>query len=181
MTSLKLSIPSELFAPAESSHFEGTYDLPVFKSGPDLYSFVEPLSWSVDVSNVGDALLLEGVVEGQAATSCGRCLEPVSVQVIGDVEGFFLINDGDAPEDMEGDEFEVLGEDAEIDLEPLLQQAILLAVPLVPLCNEDCLGLCLQCGANLNTDPCDCDDGEEIELPDGNPFAVLLDIDFGEE
>ena len=181
MTNLKLLIPHELFAPAESSHFEGNWELPVFKSGPDLYSFAAPLVWSVDVSNVGDALLLEGVVEGVAATSCGRCLEPVSVKVIGDVEGYFLIKEGNAPDDMEGDEFDILPEDNEIDLEPLLQQALLLALPLVPLCNEDCLGLCLKCGANLNTDPCECDDGEEIELADGNPFAVLLDIDFEEE
>ena len=39
MEATRIPIPSELFAPAESSHFEGTYAVPVVKAGPDLYDF----------------------------------------------------------------------------------------------------------------------------------------------
>ena len=45
MDAVRIHVPSELFAPAESSHFEGTFDLPVMKAGPDLHSFSEPLAW----------------------------------------------------------------------------------------------------------------------------------------
>jgi len=44
----------------------------------------------------------------------------------------------------------------ELDLEPLARDAILLELPLAPLCSENCRGLCPACGANRNTDPCDC-------------------------
>ena len=62
MEATRIPIPSELFAPAESSHFEGTYAVPVVKAGPDLYDFAEPLAWQVDVTNTGDALLVTGTV-----------------------------------------------------------------------------------------------------------------------
>lgn len=177
MTQLRLCIPSELFAPAESSHFEGTYDLPVLKAGPDLYSFAEPVSWQLDVTNTGDAFLVTGTAEGLAATSCARCLERAEFPLYGEVEGYFLIGtDSQAPEDMDDDEFDVLPEDNAIDLEPLLQAALLLEIPLVPLCQDECQGLCPTCGANLNEGECDCEAPEEEE-PE-NPFAVLKGLSF---
>ena len=44
----------------------------------------------------------------------------------------------------------------ELDLEPLARDAVLLELPLAPLCAEDCRGLCPTCGANRNTEPCAC-------------------------
>ncbi len=44
----------------------------------------------------------------------------------------------------------------ELDLEPLARDAVLLDLPLAPLCADDCLGLCPQCGANWNVPTCDC-------------------------
>ena len=122
MEATRIPIPSELFAPAESSHFEGTYAVPVVKAGPDLYDFAEPLAWQVDVTNTGDALLVTGTVEGEAKTSCARCVDEFSFPVTGEVEGYFLIGaDREAPEDMDDDEFDVLPDDNVIDLEPLLR------------------------------------------------------------
>ena len=186
MEATRIPIPSELFAPAESSHFEGTYAVPVVKAGPDLYDFAEPLAWQVDVTNTGDALLVTGTVEGEAKTSCARCVDEFSFPVTGEVEGYFLIGaDREAPEDMDDDEFEVLGADKILDLEPLIIAALLVEAPLVPLCREDCAGLCAQCGANLNEGPCACSAQPDDGLPrmsDGrvSPFAALKDLDLGE-
>ena len=181
MEATRIPIPSELFAPAESSHFEGSYTVPVVKAGPDLYDFAEPLSWQVDVTNTGDALLVTGTVEGEARTSCARCVDDFSFPVTGEVEGYFVLGaDKEAPEDMDDDEFDVLPEDNVIDLEPLLNAALLLEFPLVPLCDDECKGLCPTCGANLNKGPCGCapaeGDGGDDAPP--NPFAVLKDFPF---
>lgn len=177
MEPLFLEIPDELFAPAESSHFEGIYELPVLKAGPDLYSFAEPLAWQVDVSNTGDALLVTGTVEGVAATSCCRCLETVELSLIGEVEGYFLIGGEKAsPEGMAEDEFDVLPEDGKVDLGSLIAAALLLEVPMVPLCDDECKGICLDCGANLNEGECSCaiePSEEEDAAYAGNPFAAL--------
>ena len=182
MESIRIYIPNELFAPAESSHFEGKIEVPVLKAGPDLYTFSEPLDWQIDITNTGDALLVSGTVEGDAKTSCARCLEDVELPVTGEIEGYFLLGgeNAQAPEDMDEDEFDVLPEDNAIDLSELVQAALLVEVPLVPLCDEDCKGLCATCGANLNEGPCGCAhdaDEEDFELAK-NPFSVLKDIDF---
>lgn len=176
METLRITIPNELFSPAETRHYEGTLEMPVFKAGPDLYSFQQPLSWTADITNTGDAFLVTGMVEGDATTSCARCLEEMQTHCIGEIEGYFLLNgETEVEGDLEGDEFDVLPDDNTIDLVPLIQAALLVEVPLVPLCREDCKGLCPQCGVNLNEETCDCT-GQAEEPAADNPFAVLKDL-----
>ena len=57
----------------------------------------------------------------------------------------------------------------ELDLEPLARDAVLLELPLAPLCTEDCQGLCPTCGANRNTESCDC-------APPADPRWAALDV-----
>lgn len=186
MDSTRLALPSELFAAAESSHFEGTIELPVMKAGPDQYDFAAPLTWQVDIANTGDALLVTGTVEGEAQTACARCLDEFPFSIMGDIEGYFLLDaEGATPEDRDDDEFDVLPDDKVIDIEPLIRAALLLEFPLVPLCDDDCKGLCPQCGASLNEGPCGCSPlapedqaGSEFASSNRNPFAVLKDLSF---
>jgi uncharacterized protein len=58
-----------------------------------------------------------------------------------------------------------------IDLEPVVRDEVGLALPLVPLCREDCLGLCPTCGTDLNTAPCS-GHADEIE----SPFSALRQL-----
>ena len=180
MADTRILVPSELFAPAESSYFEGTYDLDILKAGPDLYEFVGPLVWQTTVTNTGGALLVTGTVEGTAKTSCARCLSTFDFPVTGEIEGYYLLSDEEeAPEDMDEDEFSYLPKNNVIELEPLIKAALLLELPLVPLCDDDCKGICPQCGADLNEGPCECEskaaDGEDSSA---NPFSVLKDFPF---
>lgn len=179
-----IALPDELFATAESSPFSGEFSLPLLSAGPDDYHFADPISWSVLISNTGEALLVTGSASGTATTACARCLDEFSIPLSGEVEGYFLLSeDQEPPEDMDEDEYEVLSEDHVIDMEPLIIAALLLDTPLVPLCREDCKGLCPRCGANLNEGPCDCekeDEGED-DFPANNPFSVLKDYHFEDE
>ncbi len=182
METMRIHVPSELFAPAESSHFEGAAEFPILKAGPDLYDFEGPLTWQIDISNTGDALLVTGTVEGVAKTACARCLEQFSFDVTGEIEGYFLLSgDGEAPEDMDDDEFDVLPDNHEIDLEPLVVAALLLEFPLIPLCDDACKGLCPACGANLNEGACACEPVEADDDLPPNPFAALKDFPFEEK
>lgn len=171
-----IRIPERLFAPAEMERFEGTWDFPVLKAGPDLYSFAEPLRWAVDVTNTGDAFLVSGTVEGTATTACARCLGDARFDLLGEVEGYFVVGEGESPEDMEDDEFDVLPADHTIDLAPLMQAALLLELPRVPLCQDDCKGICVTCGQNLNEGPCDCAAPDDEPPAADNPFAKLADL-----
>src|ERR671919_630513 len=70
---------------------------------------------------------------------------------------------------MADEESEVREEDLEtsfyrneqIDLNELLREQFYLALPMKPLCRDECKGLCPQCGTNLNTGTCDCGPGWE--------------------
>lgn len=168
----RIRIPSELFMPAESAHYQGMVALPVMKFGPDLYTFDSPISWDVDITNTGEALLVEGTCEVSGATACARCGEAAQVSLFGEVEGYFLIEpDEDNNDDMAGDEVALLPEDHVIDLLPLIHAALALDVPIIPLCDDDCKGLCPTCGKNLNEGLCDCTQEDDVN-PD-NPFAAL--------
>ena len=177
MDSLVIEIPAELFAPAESSSYAGELAISSFEFGPDEYRAARPLSWNASITNVGGALLVSGTVKGQVTTACARCLEDAAFDVEGEIEGYFLIEgEGEAPDDMEEDEFDVLPEDNKLDLEPLILAAVYVELPLIPLCREDCKGICPTCGANLNEGPCDCvpDASDEDDgINPNNPFPAL--------
>ena len=187
MTDAKIKIPAELFAMAESSHFEGELDLPLLQAGPDDFYFDEPVEWSVDVTNTGAALLVMGTASGSARCACSRCLEPVVYDFEGQVEGYYLVESSEQPdyedddEDAPGaDEFDVLPADHIIDIAPLITAALLVDAPGMPLCKDDCAGLCPTCGANLNEGDCGCgiDEGLEAFNRESNPFAALADFKF---
>jgi uncharacterized protein len=175
-------VPQELFVVAESSSFAGEYNLAELEAGPDTYRFAKPISWNVTITNTGDALLVMGSASATATTECARCVEDFDLDLEGEIEGYFLLSEESVrPEDMDDDEFEVLPADRKMDLAPLIEAALLVDIPLVPLCDEDCKGLCATCGANLNEGPCECEAEPVDDLPrmsDGrvSPFAALRDL-----
>ena len=178
MESIKIQIPQELLNPAEMLHLEEDADLEVLRSGAETVRFDRPVHWSVDITNTGGALLVIGKVGGIAEMDCARCLEPASFSIVGDIEGYILIDPAsDMPDDLEGDEFEVLDESKTIDLAPMIESALLLEIPRVPLCKDDCKGICAVCGQNRNIEECACDTDEPND-GSSNPFSVLKDYQF---
>lgn len=114
---------------------------------PDVITVPEGASITVD-------LLLESVVEGVLVTGttaapttgqCARCLDPLSSDVEVSLTELFAYPDSTTDTTTESDEVSRIVDDR-IDLEPLVRDAIVLALPLVPLCSEDCAGLCAGCG-----------------------------------
>ena len=99
---------------------------------------------------VMEGVLISGTVSGRAVGECVRCLDPVSADVVVDLQELFL---HEAPEDA-GDDAELpLLEGDLLDLEPTVRDAVVPALPFQPLCSEDCPGLCGRCGARLADDP----------------------------
>jgi uncharacterized protein len=96
---------------------------------------------------VMEGVLITGTVRAPLTGECGRCLEPIISTFEGDFQELFVYPDtrsgGEAGED------ERLLEDDLIDFEPVLRDAVVLALPLSPLCRDDCPGLCAECGARL--------------------------------
>ncbi|REE94372.1 uncharacterized protein A8990_101166 [Paenibacillus taihuensis] len=96
---------------------------------------------------------VEGEVSVDADLACSRCLEPTHTHVVVPFHERFKPAaklTGDEEEDI------IPVEEDKLDLEPFLEEMLMLALPFVPLCKEDCKGLCHSCGTNLNEQNCGC-------------------------
>ena len=107
-----------------------------------------PIELDLRLESVVDGVLVSGTVGVTVAGECGRCLEPIEQELVIDVQELYLYPGTDS-DDAEASRLQ--GE--LIDLEPLVRDEVVLELPFMPLCREDCAGLCPTCGANLNTDP----------------------------
>ncbi len=118
----------------------------------------------------GDNIFARGSLNAWVELACSRCLVSLRQKIAEDLSLTFLPGgqlplEGDDADDAEADaeENNVETDDTygyegeELDLQPLLRERLLLAIPYAPLCQADCMGLCSQCGANLNDSECGCD------------------------
>lgn len=94
---------------------------------------------------VVEVVLVSGVVSAPTAGECSRCLDELSGQVEVELTELFAYPDSATDSSTDDDEVSRVVDDL-IDLEPVVRDAVLLALPQVPLCSEDCRGLCPECG-----------------------------------
>jgi len=124
--------------------------------GLDLIGVPEgaPLDLELRLESVTEGVLITGTVKAPLTGQCGRCLEPVSDEMVVDVCELFAYEDSATDETTEQDEVHrVDGE--RIDAEPVVRDAVVLALPWTPLCRPDCAGLCPDCGQRLDDLPAD--------------------------
>ena len=143
---------------------DGTVDLGLGDEGPGDARLVGLLR----VDNLESRFVVRGELEATTTATCDRCLNdfsltyPVAVEVV-------VLRDAE-PEDEDSDTPVLHQRAGVVDLGEVLREAAVLAVPQVRVCRDECRGICVQCGADLNAAPCDCVD-EEIDprwegLPD---------------
>ncbi len=119
-----------------------------------------------------EGVLVTGTAQAGLAGECARCLDPIEDDIVARFQELFVYDDSEADEEDEG--VSRLEGDM-VDLEPLLRDAVVLALPFQPLCEEDCPGLCTECGARLKDDP-DHTHGAPID-PRWAGLAALQDED----
>jgi uncharacterized protein len=116
---------------------------------------------NVRLLRTGEGVLVQGHLAAELAVPCSRCLEPVVVPVDVDLVEIFTptldIITGQAIRPEEDDRALWIDEHHILDLREVLRQDVLVAMPLHPLCREECRGLCPTCGQNLNEGTCNCE------------------------
>ncbi len=112
------------------------------------------LALDVRLESVMEGVLVTGTVSGPLTGDCARCLDPVVAEVVADIQELFAHPDSATEETTAEDEVSRLDGDY-LDLEPVVRDSVVLALPLVPLCREDCPGLCPTCGEYLDRLPAD--------------------------
>jgi len=141
-------------------HVELAYQPDSFTDGAEAYKVAAPVSLVFDIHKDKDKFHLVGRVKATLETGCSRCLEPFTF----DVDLPFDLryqphaeHHGAGEREVEADDMDTaFYENDEIDLGQLMQEQFYLALPMKPLCTDDCKGLCSVCGANRNRTACDC-------------------------
>ena len=110
-----------------------------------------PVDLDLRLEAVMEGVLVTGSASAELTGECVRCLEPITDELEVGFQELFVYDDQDHDSE-EDDEVSTLQGDL-LDLEPLLRDAVVLALPFQPLCEDDCPGLCPECGARLAEDP----------------------------
>lgn len=97
------------------------------------------------LESVHEGIFASGRVSVLAVGECGRCLDRIDLPVEVEFQELFAYSVEEA--------FDFFVEDDSVDLEQVVRDAVVLALPFQPVCREDCLGLCPECGAKLADDP----------------------------
>ncbi len=137
----------------------------------------------IDAPRAQLALSLEGTtvqVKGQASstyqTPCARCIEPTEKALETPID---LIIKPASERSRAGEEVEDLQlsfyDGKEINLAPIIEEALILSLPYTVICKTDCRGLCPKCGTNLNLGICDCKEEAE-EKPVDPRWAKLKEL-----
>lgn len=118
----------------------------------------------ISATSVDEGVLIRANLRGMAKGECARCLEPVSIDVNQDFDELFEYPSKASAlskDEIETDEI-LRVEDDHVDLATPIRDAILLALPVNPLCAPDCPGLCSHCGVALR----DVEQGHAHDQPD---------------
>lgn len=110
-----------------------------------------PLEGTFTATRTSEGVYIGGVFHSQMTVPCVRCLEEAVVPLTIELDELFYY-----PPDSAADGEYTIGENGFLDLGPLVREQTFLALPMQPLCEEECLGLCLECGQNLNEGDCGC-------------------------
>jgi uncharacterized protein len=133
-----------------------------------------PLAVSLDLTKIEGFVAVTGVLEGTIVRQCVRCLKEYEDPLAFSVRAAFIPELKLAPrhpkridprkvraevveiesEEEPDDQYHYQGN--QLDLTSMLREHVILSAPMQPLCSDDCLGLCAQCGKNLNEGPCQC-------------------------
>jgi len=125
------------------------------------FRVIAPVELAFDIFKDKDQFRLVGAVKTTLELPCSRCLEAFALPVDASFDLRYqphTDNKGEGEKEVEEDDLTTaFYENDEIDLGQLMREQFYLALPMKPLCREDCKGLCPVCGTNLNAGGCSCD------------------------
>ncbi|MCH7690679.1 MAG: DUF177 domain-containing protein [candidate division Zixibacteria bacterium] len=142
--------------------------------GTDNIRVIKNLKLKLNVQNSDDEYFCQGRLEATVQLECARCVKTFEKQLVTDVD-FIVAPEGRnrAKEENIIDDEDYLYYDNDLcaDLWEILRQALILAVSMKPLCEENCRGFCSVCGGNRNKKQCNCRNDNSR-----NQFAELRNL-----
>lgn len=147
--------------PADGLKFEHQYKEDELDLASHEFTFQQLPLIQGRVTRIDAEVRVKGQVTAGLEAVCDRCLEPVALPVEREFDLFYL---PETSSTTTSGETELLERDLDvsfytddrIDVDEVVLEQLELSLPTRILCQEDCQGLCAQCGANLNVAPCNC-------------------------
>ena len=124
------------------------FDFPELRLSPDLA--LHDFSGMARIGRTPQGLVVMGNFKASSTMECVRCLVEFPQVLHAEFSELYAFNSRSVSESGL-----ILPDDGNVDLAPLVREYMLLDVPIRPLCRPDCKGLCIICGADLNTEPCE--------------------------
>ena len=126
---------------------------------------------------VMEGVLVSGTATATVTGECARCLDPVSDEVVVELRELYAYPERLRADEVDADDDDI-GEliDDHADLEPAVRDALVLELPLSPRCDEDCAGLCPDCGVRLD----DAEPDHSHERSDSR-WAALASLNVGSD
>jgi DUF177 domain-containing protein len=144
---LRINVVELLRHPGATRHIEAT--VPPAEIDLDDDRVAGDIAIAIDAISSVDGVVVHGTVSTPWRGQCRRCLTDVAGTSVSVVEELFQQH----PE--HEDAIEITGD--RIDLAPVVREYVLLDLPDLPLCKDDCAGICPNCGIDRNVATCDCD------------------------
>ena len=149
---------------ATAKPFEHTYGPEEVELDEEGARLISAAAVRGDASRKGERVRLRGEIKTEVELLCGRCAAPARAPLSVEFDASFVPREVEAAKD---ENVELLAEDLglgaydgdAVELDELVREQVLLALPLRHLCREDCKGLCQRCGADLNAGDCSCEQG----------------------
>ena len=138
-------------------------------------SVSSPIYVELEIAKRRDTFVIEGWVRTSAVVECARCLDSFHQEIEETVA--LLVHRGAVPRvDDVDDEVKVIAAEAgTVDLSDEIRDAVLLSLPVKPLCSEECRGICPLCGQNLNREgTCGCH--QEIADPRWEALRTIVEM-----
>lgn len=132
--------------------------------GIDGVAFREPMNVKLVIQKVNEEYYCHGDAVVKIEVECARCLEMFNLELDGELN-FVIMTDKGKPvlsSDANEEVIYVKSHEPVVELNEPIRQALLLSLPIKPICFAECKGLCPNCGVNLNEESCGCT-GKEVE------------------
>ena len=140
--------------------YEKVYPPDAFPPEGETFRVVAPVSLAFDIVKDKAHFQLIGTVKTTLELPCSRCVEPFLLPVENSFDLRYqphAVNTGEGEREIEEDDLTTaFYENDQIDLRELMREQFYLALPMKPLCDAGCHGLCPECGTNLNRETCTC-------------------------
>jgi uncharacterized protein len=119
--------------------------------------YPNPIELSLYIDKLENLFRVKVLIQTEATYICDRCLDPFPRHFEETVEQIYHLG----PSELQDDGIEIIAENSkEIDISKAIEEAFLLSRPIQLLCGENCKGLCVTCGINLNNQTCNCDQNQ---------------------